>query len=86
MRTQRRKKAPKKVIAIDRRSGPVDVLSDEEMERVAELQALAWEAHRTAAAAALEIDARIRHGAVITATRYKWDARLKMVRSRSVAS
>jgi peptide subunit release factor 1 (eRF1) len=77
-----KKRRKQKVVGIDQCPATVDVLSDNELERVAELQALAWQAHRSAAAAALELETRIRHGATIESERYWWDPELKMVRSR----
>ncbi len=63
--------------------GPVeDVLRDEELAHVARLQALAWQSHQAASAAALELETRIRHGARIESERWTWDPELRMVRSR----
>jgi hypothetical protein len=46
------------------------------------LQAAAWAAHKAAADAASALDRRIRMGAKFTATNWRWDEDLKMVRTR----
>lgn len=59
-----------------------DVLRDADFARVAELQAVAWQAEQAAHVAAAELKRRILHGARIESAAYYWDEGLQMVRSR----
>lgn len=72
----------KPVVAIDRRNPGPDVVSDEDLEYIAGMQAAAWQAHSAASNAARDLETRLLRGAVIVAQRYTWDPKLKMVRTR----
>lgn len=63
-----------------------DTISEEELARVAELQAAAWSAHTMASQAAAALERRIFHGAKVESGRWRWDAELRMVRTRDKAS
>lgn len=79
------KKPARKETAINE-ANRAELVSDSELSRVAELQAMAWNAHTIASEAASAIERKLRYGARIVSERWVWDAELKMVRSRKKES
>ncbi len=76
-----KRKPPAKVVSLrDVRS--TDVISEDDLKRLADLQAAAWEAERLAHDARRSIETRIRLGASVESGDWYWDVDLKMARSR----
>lgn len=75
------RKPPRRVVSI--KGGHLDdVVTQEQLADLSQLQQAEWIASRLAQKAALEIEARIKEGAVIEHGPLGFDERLRMVRSR----
>lgn len=71
-----------KIAAINGSRHMPDVVTDEDLETIAELQAASWRADKLTQEANAGLRSRILHGAIVRAKRYYWDSSLGMVRSR----
>lgn len=76
------KKPPTRVRSIRNESVAPDLVTQAQLAELADLQAIAWEAHGAASKRAATISARIREGAVIEPGNWGFDTELEMARRK----
>jgi len=83
-RSRSKKKPAKRVLSIEG-AFQRDVVTDDDLELVADKQAQAWRVEQEMQQAVARLKARLEHGATVKATRYYFDRELGMVRTESRA-